>query len=64
LTQESFEQIESGSAVSNAIAFMEIQKEFGSFSNYIWAFTMETYNQPPKALINSLAHFLTPLAQI
>ena len=26
------------SAVSNAIAFMEIQEEFGSFSNYFWAF--------------------------
>lgn len=26
------------SAVSNAKAFMEIQKEFGSFSNYIWRF--------------------------
>ena len=25
--------------ISNAIAFMEIQKEFGSFSNYIWSFT-------------------------
>ncbi len=25
--------------ISNAIAFMEIQKEFGSFSNYIWGFT-------------------------
>ena len=25
--------------ISNAIAFMEIQKEFGSFSTYIWAFT-------------------------
>ena len=25
--------------ISNAIAFMEIQKEFGSFSDYIWAFT-------------------------
>ncbi len=24
--------------VSNAIAFMEIQKEFGSFSKYIWGF--------------------------
>lgn len=24
--------------VSNAIAFMEVQKEFGSFSNYIWAY--------------------------
>lgn len=24
--------------ISNAIAFMEVQKEFSSFSNYIWAF--------------------------
>lgn len=26
------------SAVTNAIVFMEIQKEFGSFSKYIWGF--------------------------
>ncbi|MGO3184014.1 MAG: DNA-3-methyladenine glycosylase I [Aequorivita sp.] len=26
------------SAVTNAQAFMEVQKEFGSFSNYIWSF--------------------------
>ncbi len=26
-------------AVSNAIAFMKVQEEFGSFSNYIWKFT-------------------------
>lgn len=25
-------------AITNATAFMEIQKEFGSFSNYIWGF--------------------------
>jgi DNA-3-methyladenine glycosylase I len=25
-------------AITNAQAFMEVQKEFGSFSNYIWAF--------------------------
>lgn len=25
--------------ISNAKAFMEVQKEFGSFSKYIWAFT-------------------------
>ncbi len=25
--------------ISNAVAFMEVQKEFGSFSNYIWRFT-------------------------
>jgi len=30
------------SAVSNAQAFMLIQKEFGSFSKYIWAFTNGT----------------------
>ena len=26
-------------AVSNAIAFMEVQKEFGSFSKYMWNYT-------------------------
>ena len=25
-------------AISNARAFIEIQKEYGSFRNYIWAF--------------------------
>jgi len=25
--------------ISNAVSFMEIQKEFGSFSKYIWSFT-------------------------
>jgi DNA-3-methyladenine glycosylase I len=25
--------------ITNAIAFMEVQQEFGSFSNYIWSFT-------------------------
>lgn len=33
------------SAVGNAIAFMEIQKEFGSFSDYIWGFVN---NKPIK----------------
>lgn len=32
-------QLKIRSAVSNALAFMEVQKEFGSFSKYIWAFT-------------------------
>lgn len=27
--------------ISNAIAFMEIQKEFGSFSKYIWGFVQD-----------------------
>ena len=26
------------SIVSNAIAFMKVQKEFGSFDHYIWSF--------------------------
>ena len=29
------------SAVSNAISFMKIQEEFGSFSKYIWGFVDE-----------------------
>lgn len=38
-------------AVSNAIAFKEVQKEFGSFSNYIWGFVdgkpvTNNYNDP------------------
>ena len=32
-------QLKIRAAVSNAQHFMEIQKEFGSFSNYIWKFT-------------------------
>ena len=31
-------QLKIRSAVSNAAAFIKIQEEFGSFSNYIWAF--------------------------
>lgn len=31
-------QLKIRSAVSNAIAFMKVQDEFGSFSNYIWGF--------------------------
>lgn len=32
-------QLKVRGTISSAIAFMEIQKEFGSFSNYIWKFT-------------------------
>ena len=32
-------QLKVRAAVSNAIAFMKVQEEFGSFSNYIWKFT-------------------------
>jgi DNA-3-methyladenine glycosylase I len=31
-------QLKIRGTVSNAIAFMEVQKEFGSFSKYIWGF--------------------------
>ena len=34
-------QLKIRAAVSNAIAFMKIQDEFGSFSKYIWGFTDE-----------------------
>lgn len=32
-------QLKIRGTVSNAIAFMQVQKEFGSFSKYIWGFT-------------------------
>jgi DNA-3-methyladenine glycosylase I len=32
-------QLKIRAAVSNAIAFMKVQEEFGSFSKYIWNFT-------------------------
>jgi DNA-3-methyladenine glycosylase I len=32
-------QLKIRSAVTNALSFIKIQEEFGSFSNYIWAFT-------------------------
>lgn len=37
--------------ISNAVAFMQIQQEFGSFSNYIWQFTN---HQPIKNSWKSL----------
>jgi len=37
--------------ISNALAFMEVQKEFGSFSNYIWGFTDgKPIDNSPKTL--------------
>ncbi|MDN3693480.1 DNA-3-methyladenine glycosylase I [Chryseobacterium tructae] len=39
------------SAVTNAQKFIEVQKEFGSFSKYIWGFIGETpIDNKPKAL--------------
>lgn len=34
-------QLKIRAAVSNAIAFMKVQEEFGTFSKYIWGFTNE-----------------------
>lgn len=37
--------------ISNAIAFMEVQKEFGSFANYIWNFVDgKPIDNKPKTL--------------
>lgn len=43
-------QLKVRSAVTNAIAFMEVQKEFGSFSKYIWQFT------DGKPIVNTVQH--------
>lgn len=37
--------------ISNAIAFMNVQEEFGSFSNYIWGFTHQ------KPIKNKVQHY-------
>ena len=41
-------QLKIRATITNAIAFMEVQKEFGSFSKYIWQFTdsKPIVNQP------------------
>ncbi len=31
-------QLKIGATVANAIAFLKVQNEFGSFSNYMWGF--------------------------
>ena len=44
-------QLKIRSAVSNAIAFIKIQQEYGSFSKYIWGFTnRKPIVNNPKAL--------------
>jgi len=48
-------------AVSNAIAFMKVQEEFGSFSKYIWNFTDgKPIDNNPKTLKHVAAS--TPLS--
>ncbi len=44
------------STVTNAINFIKIQKEFGSFSNYLWAFVK---NEPIKNKWKSLSDIPT-----
>ncbi len=44
--------------IQNAKAFMEIQKEFGSFSNYIWSFTNNEIIKAP----NLIKEAKTPLS--
>ncbi|MBM1104811.1 DNA-3-methyladenine glycosylase I [Aurantibacter crassamenti] len=39
------------SAVSNALAFIAVQKEFGSFSNYLWGFVND------KPIKNKIAYY-------
>ena len=47
--------------ISNAIAFMEVQKEFGSFSKYIWNFVDgKPIDNKPKTLKDVRA--TTPLS--
>lgn len=44
-------QLKIRATVSNAVAFMKIQEEFGSFSKYIWAFTDgKPIDNKPKTL--------------
>src|SRR5690606_1056574 len=44
-------QLKIRAAVSNANAFIQVQKEFGSFSNYIWTFTgRKPVDHHPKTL--------------
>lgn len=45
------------SAISNAKAFLKVQKEFGSFSNYIWGFTGH------KPIVNYFASMMELPAQ-
>ncbi|MEY2629623.1 MAG: DNA-3-methyladenine glycosylase 1, partial [Bacteroidota bacterium] len=47
--------------IANAIAFMKVQQEFGSFSNYIWSFTNgKPIDNQPKTLADVPA--TTPLS--
>jgi DNA-3-methyladenine glycosylase I len=54
-------QLKIRATISNAIAFMKVQKEFGSFSKYIWGFTDgKPIINNPKSLADVPA--ITPLS--
>lgn len=46
-------QLKIRAAINNAQRFLEIQKEFGSFSNYVWSFAEKTKTGSPKPIHNS-----------
>jgi DNA-3-methyladenine glycosylase I len=46
-------QLKIRAAINNAARFLEIQKEFGSFSNYVWSFAEKTKSGEHKPIINS-----------
>jgi DNA-3-methyladenine glycosylase I len=44
-------QLKIRGTISNAIAFIKVQEEFGSFSKYIWGFTdVKTIDNNPQTL--------------
>jgi len=45
-------QLKIRAAINNAQRFQEIQKEFGSFSNYVWSFADKTKDGKPKPIHN------------
>lgn len=46
-------QLKIRAAINNAAHFLEIQKEFGSFSNYVWSFAEKTKTGTHRPIINS-----------
>jgi DNA-3-methyladenine glycosylase I len=60
-------QLKIRSAVSNAVAFMKVQDEFGSFSKYIWEFTGGKpipNNRKTEKKFLPLPRFLTKLVRV
>jgi DNA-3-methyladenine glycosylase I len=47
-------------AINNAIRFLEVQKEFGSFDKYIWGFTDFKPSQRERIQIRWIHHNIRP----